>query len=155
VKRAMVGMELWWRFRVIGADGVQVGYYCETETESPCWKFDKPAVRITLQVTQIVRFLLPCIGTQSAGQRLGRCGRPAPRLHSESRPGYCEYEHSRVLRLGRHYSTEGNSARGHFTGDDPALDKRQIGTVTRGAQERYRSQQAGDQMKLSTHNATT
>jgi hypothetical protein len=30
---AMVVMELWWRFRVIGADGVQVGYYRETETE--------------------------------------------------------------------------------------------------------------------------
>jgi hypothetical protein len=34
-ERAMVVIELWWRFRVIGADGVQVGYYCETETESP------------------------------------------------------------------------------------------------------------------------
>jgi hypothetical protein len=34
-ERAMVVIELWWRFRVIGADGVEVGYYCETETESP------------------------------------------------------------------------------------------------------------------------
>ena len=33
--RAMVVIELWWRFRVIGADGAQVGCYCETETESP------------------------------------------------------------------------------------------------------------------------
>jgi hypothetical protein len=35
--RAMVVIELWWRFRVIGlgTDGVQVAYYCETETESP------------------------------------------------------------------------------------------------------------------------
>jgi hypothetical protein len=31
----MVVIELWWRFRVIGADGAQVGYYCETEAESP------------------------------------------------------------------------------------------------------------------------
>jgi hypothetical protein len=35
-ERAMVVIiELWWRFRVIGADAVQVGYYCETETEPP------------------------------------------------------------------------------------------------------------------------
>ena len=34
--RATVVMlvELWWRFRVIGADGVQVGYYCETDSEA-------------------------------------------------------------------------------------------------------------------------
>ena len=65
-KRAMVVLELWWRFRVIGADGasVQVGYsyYCETETESPHrlakFRVDKPAVKIMFQVTQIVRFLL-------------------------------------------------------------------------------------------------
>ena len=61
--RAMVVMELWWRFRVIGADGVQVGFYCETETEcaheSPSLSSTNPcAVRIMFQVTQIVRFLL-------------------------------------------------------------------------------------------------
>jgi hypothetical protein len=33
-ERAMVVIELWWRFRVIGADGVQVGYYCETDSEA-------------------------------------------------------------------------------------------------------------------------
>ena len=53
-------IELWWRFRGTGADGVQVGYYCETdsETESPSSTTLKPAVRIMFQVTQIVRFLL-------------------------------------------------------------------------------------------------
>ncbi len=41
--RAMVvmGLLVWWRFRVTGADDVEVtvapgrGYYCETETKSP------------------------------------------------------------------------------------------------------------------------
>jgi hypothetical protein len=34
---ALIRVELWRPFRVIGADGVQVqvGCYCETETESP------------------------------------------------------------------------------------------------------------------------
>ncbi len=40
--RAMVVIELWWRFRVIGAGGDQVGYYCETETEDFA-KLDEPA----------------------------------------------------------------------------------------------------------------
>ena len=34
-EKATVVIELWWRFRVIGADSAQVGYYCETETGSP------------------------------------------------------------------------------------------------------------------------
>ncbi len=37
--------------------GVDGAGYDETETEPP-WKFDKPAVKIMFQVTQIVRFLL-------------------------------------------------------------------------------------------------
>jgi hypothetical protein len=47
---AMVVIELWMRFRGTGAGGDQVGYYCETETESPSSTL--PHVELMFQVTQ-------------------------------------------------------------------------------------------------------
>ncbi len=42
-------LELWWRFRIIGAgaSGDQAGYYCVRPNDTEDFaKFDKPAVKI-------------------------------------------------------------------------------------------------------------
>ncbi len=92
--------------------------YDETETEPPSSKFDKPAIKIMFQVTQIVRFLL------ERGLRfrnLGFCGHDL--MYSKQRPSMHLYRPARFQ--GPAFFTPLLEGHGAFVCDqDPALTVR-------------------------------